>query len=196
LPDDVYVWSFSENDYSQALSNYGDVALGFDSQEIMEHLASYYSKGKKTLDEYTVGNAYVFPLKVEYDYEVQSKYITTLAHAWYVAHDNFEKDPYDMDEIIKSIVQALHFFSLFFKNPHLRQEEEIRYIIFNINEDNLLKPELYMNSKPFTTCKFTYEILKEIIINPNSDKNIKEVKSMLIRKGFTKTLVNMSKLPY
>ena len=27
LPDDVYVWSFSENDYSQALSNYGDIAL-------------------------------------------------------------------------------------------------------------------------------------------------------------------------
>ncbi|MDK9855982.1 MULTISPECIES: hypothetical protein [Staphylococcus] len=133
---------------------------------------------------------------MEYDYEVQSKYITTLAHAWYVVHDNFEKDPYDMDEIIKSIVQALHFFSLFFKNLHLRQEEEIRYIIFNINEDNLLKPKLYMNSKPFTTCKFTYEILKEIIINPNSDKNIKEVKSMLIRKGFTKTSVNMSKSPY
>lgn len=60
LPDDVYVWSFSENDYSQALSNYGDIALGFDSQGIMEQLASYYSKGKKTLDEYTVGNAYVF----------------------------------------------------------------------------------------------------------------------------------------
>lgn len=196
LPDDVYVWSFSENDYSQALSNYGDIALGFDNQEIMECLASYYSKRKKTLDEYTVGNAYVFPLKVEYDYEVQSKYITTLAHAWYVAHDNFEKDPYDMDEIIKSIVQALHFFSLFFKNPILRQEEEIRYIIFNINEDNLLNPELYMNNKPFTSCKITNEILKEIIINPNSDKNIKEVKSMLIRKGFTKTSVNMSKLPY
>ena len=26
----------SENDYSQALSNYGDIALGFDSQGIME----------------------------------------------------------------------------------------------------------------------------------------------------------------
>lgn len=37
---------------------------------------------------------------------------------------------------------------------------------------------------------------KVIIINPNSDKNIKEVKSMLIRKGFTKTSINMSKLPY
>ena len=59
MPDDVYVWSFSENDYSQALSNYGDIALGFDSQGIMEQLTSYYSKGKKTLDEYTVGNAYV-----------------------------------------------------------------------------------------------------------------------------------------
>ena len=55
----------------------------------MEHLASYYSKGK-TLDEYTVGNAYVFPC-VEYDYEVQSKYITTLAHAWYVAHDTLKR---------------------------------------------------------------------------------------------------------
>lgn len=196
LPDDVYVWSFSENDYSQALSNYGDVALGFDSQEIMEHLASYYSKGKKTLDEYTFGNAYVFPLKVEYDYEVQSKYITTLAHAWYVAHDNFEKDPYDMDEIIKSIVQALHFFSLFFKNPILRQEEEIRYIIFNINEDNLLNPELYMNNKPFTSCKITNEILKEVIINPNSEKNLEEVENSLNKQGFTNVLVNLSKLPY
>lgn len=170
LPDDVYVWSFSENDYSQALSNYGDIALGFDSQGIMEQLASYYSKGKKTLDEYTVGNAYVFPVKVEYDYEVQSKYIKALAHAWLVAHDNFKYDPDDMEVIIGSIVQALHFFSLVFKNPYLRQEEEIRYIIFNINEDNLLKPELYMNSKPFTTCRLTHEMLKEVIINPKSQK--------------------------
>ena len=27
---------------------------------------------------------------MEYDYEVQSKYIGILALAWYVAHDNFE----------------------------------------------------------------------------------------------------------
>ena len=49
----------------------------------MEQLARLL-KGK-TLDEYTVGNAYVFPVKVEYDYEVQSKYIKALAHAWLVA---------------------------------------------------------------------------------------------------------------
>lgn len=196
LPDDVYVWSFSENDYSQALSNYGDIALGFDSQEVMEHLASYYSKGKKTLDEYTVGNAYVFPLKVEYNYGVQSKYITTLAHAWLVAHDNLKNDPDDMEVIIGSIVQALHFFSLLFKNPYLRQEEEIRYIIFNINEDNLLNPELYMNNKPFTSCKITNEILKEVIINPNSEKNLEEVENSLNKQGFTNALVNLSKLPY
>lgn len=196
LPVDVYVWSFSENDYSQALSNYGDIALGFDSQEVMEHLASYYSKGKKTLDEYTVGNAYVFPLKVEYNHEVQSKYIRTLAHAWLVSHDNLKNDPDDMEVIIESIVQALHFFSLFFKNPYLRQEEEIRYIIFNINEDNLLNPELYMNNKPFTSCKITNEILKEVIINPNSEKNLEEVENSLNKQGFTNALVNLSKLPY
>ncbi len=196
LPNDVYVWSFSENDYSQALSNYGDIALGFDSQEIMEHLASYYSKGKKTLDEYTVGNAYVFPLRVEYSHEVQSEYIRTLAQAWLIAHDNLKYDPYDMGVIIDDIVQALHFFSLLFKNPYLRQEEEIRYIIFNINEDNLLKPEMYMNSKPFTTCRFTYEMLKEVIINPKSQKKLDEVSTMLNREGFTRTSVNMSKLPY
>ncbi|WP_210128617.1 MULTISPECIES: hypothetical protein [unclassified Staphylococcus] len=196
LPNDVYVWSFSENDYSQALSNYGDIALGFDSQGVMEQLASYYSKGKKTLDEYTVGNAYVFPVKVEYDYEVQSKYIKALAHAWLVAHDNFKYDPDDMEEIIGSVVQALHFFSLLFKNPYLRQEEEIRYIIFNINEDNLLNPELYMNNKPFASCKITNEILKEVIINPNSEKNLEEVENSLNKQGFTNALVNLSKLPY
>ncbi len=196
LPNDVYVWSFSENDYLQALSNYGDIAIGFDSQEIMEHLASYYSKGKKTLDEYTVGNAYVFPLRVEYSHEVQYEYIRTLAQAWLIAHDNIKYDPYDMGVIIDDIVQALHFFSLLFKNPYLRQEEEIRYIIFNINEDNLLKPELYMNSKPFTTCRFTHEMLKEVIINPKSQKNLNDVSTMLSREGFTRTSVNMSKLPY
>ena len=51
---------------------------------------------------------------MEYDYEVQSKYIKALAHAWLVAHDNFKYDPDDM-EVIGSIVQALHFFSLVFK---------------------------------------------------------------------------------
>lgn len=196
LPNDVYVWSFSENDYSQALSNYGDIVLGFDSQEVMEQLASNYSKGKKTLDEYTTGNAYVFPLKVEYNYEVHTKYIKTLAHAWFVAHDNFNYDPYDMEEIIKSIVQALHFFSLFFKNPYLRQEEEIRYIIFNINEANILNPELYINSKPFVSCNLKPELLKKVIVNHNSKKTLDEVKYALIREGYIKTSVNMSKLPY
>lgn len=196
LPNDVYVWSFSENDYSQALSNYGDIVLGFDSQEVMEQLASNYSKGKKTLDEYTIGNAYVFPLKVEYDYEVHIKYIKTLAHAWFVAHDNLNYDPYDMEKIIKSIVQALHFFSLFFKNPYLRQEEEIRYIIFNINEDNILNPELYMNDKPFISSNLNPELLKKVIVNHNSKKTLDEVKYTLIREGYINTSVNMSKLPY
>ncbi|MFU0761790.1 hypothetical protein [Staphylococcus pasteuri] len=196
LPVDVYIWSFSENDYSQALLNYGDIALGFDSQGVMEQLASYYSKGKKTLDDYTVGNAYVFPVRVEYDYEVQSKYIKTLAHAWLVAHDNLKFDPYDMNEIIESVVQALHFFSLFFKRRYLRQEEEIRYIILNINEGNKLNPEMYMNNKPFTSCKLTDEMLKEVVINPNSRKSLDEVKDILEKNDFTNTLVNLSKLPY
>lgn len=196
LSYDVYVWSFSENDYSQALSNYGDVALGFDSQEIMEHLASYYSKGKKTFDEYTIGNAYVFPLKVEYDYEVQSKYIKTLAHAWVVAHDNLKYDPDDMKEIMVSVALALDFFSLFFKRKYLRQEEEIRYIIFKINEDNILNPEMYINNKPFTSCKITNEMLKEVVINPKSGKKVDEVTDILGKNDFSNTLVNLSKLPY
>ena len=49
LPDDVYVWSFSENDYSQALSNYGDIALGFDSQGIMEQLQVITQRARKHL---------------------------------------------------------------------------------------------------------------------------------------------------
>ncbi|MEB7412999.1 hypothetical protein NGB92_00295 [Mammaliicoccus sciuri] len=55
---------------------------------------------------------------------------------------------------------------------------------------------MYINSKPFTTCRFTYEMLKEVIINPKSQKNLDEVSTMLNREGFTRTSVNMSKLPY
>jgi hypothetical protein len=49
----------ASNNFNSFFINSYTIALGFDSQGIMEQLASYYSKGKKTLDEYTVGNAYV-----------------------------------------------------------------------------------------------------------------------------------------
>lgn len=174
LPYDTYVWSFSENNYSQALSNYGELALGFENSEIMRNLGEYYSRGRSTLDEYTIGNAYVFPLKVEYNLQIQLDYIKELARAWIVAHDNIKYDSPDMSEVILGIVQALYFFSLFFKNPYLRQEEEIRYIIQNINSDSSLNPETQMNDKPFAVCKMTSEMLKEVIINrDNADKKLK-----------------------
>ncbi len=53
-----------------------------------------------------------------------------------------------------------------------------------------------MNNKPFTSCKLTNEMLKDVIINPNSEKNLEEVENSLNKQGFTNTLVNLSKLPY
>ncbi|WP_436891335.1 hypothetical protein [Mammaliicoccus sciuri] len=196
LPYDTYVWSFSENNYSQALSKYGDLALGFENSEIMRNLGEYYSRGRSTLDEYKIGNAYVFPLKVEYNLQIQLDYIKELARAWIVAHENIKYDSPDMSEVILGIVQALYFFSLFFKNPYLRQEEEIRYIIQNINSDSSLNPEIQMNDKPFAVCKMTSEMLKEVIINrDNADKKTK-IESLLKNHSFEGTKVSITKLPY
>ncbi|QYA46023.1 hypothetical protein KYI13_00285 [Macrococcoides bohemicum] len=80
--------------------------------------------------------------------------------------------------------------------PNLRQEEEIRYIIQNINSDSSLNPETQMNDKPFAVCKMTSEMLKEVIINrDNADKKTK-IESLLKNHSFEGTKVSITKLPY
>lgn len=196
MPFDVYIWCFSENDHSQSLQNYGDIAFGFKSQTVMEKLADYYSEGAQTLDDYVPGNGFVFPLKVEYDLQRQIEHISPVARAWVSAHNNYNKEPEVMGEIISTCKRAVYFFSLCFKNPYLRQEEEIRYLVLKIKDGPGFTPEFYIGDKPFVSCELTPDMLEKVILSKKLSSKIEDTKLFLEDKGFTITNVESTKLPY
>lgn len=196
VPWDVYVWSFSENDHSQSLLNYGDVAMGFKNQNVMNKLATHFSKGAKTLDDFTIGNAYSFPLKVEYNEQKQLEHIKPIARTWFSGYKNYHKDPYDMGELISACYKAIVFCSLCFKNPYLRQEEEIRYVVLKLKDGLDPDPEFYIGERPFVSCELTPDILEKIILSKKLNSKLEDTKLFLEDKGFTMTNVESTKLPY
>lgn len=193
---DVYIWSFTKNASSQALQAYGDVAIEFNNQDIQEELATYCANGAKTLDEYTDGSAYVFPLTVVYEEKVHKEYISTIAKAWITAFKNYDIDPTDMKQISGDILQAFIFFSMIFKNPILYQEEEIRFIIFNINKDDSINPDDYMGDKPVKTFRFSLDIIQKIILSHKLKDEIESTENYLRERNYTNTHVELTKLLY
>lgn len=196
VPFDIYVWCFSENDHSQSLLNYGELALGFKSKDVMDKLALNFSEGARTLDDFVEGNAYVFPLQVEYDLKIQTEYIKIIAKMWLAAFKNRDKDPYDMGEIISTCLQVIYLFSLCFKNPYLRQEEEIRYLIININNSSDFKPDFRLEGKPFVSFNLSSDMLRKVILSKKNLPRIEEAKLILQEQGFDMTQVESTKLPY
>ncbi len=192
---DIYIWSFTLNDHSQALANYGEYALEFDNEELQESLVKFFNPNVTGFDDYHNGNCFVFPLKVEYGQKVQKEYIKSVVHTWLAAYRNLKIDPYDMGYIIENCYHALSLFCMCFKNPLLRQEEEIRFIVIRKNDDNKLYPDTYINNRPILQFKFEQSLLHQIIYNKRV-KNLKEVENLLMTNGYEKTLVNPTKLPY
>lgn len=167
--NDLYIWSFTRKGESQTLfGNYNGgvhdgVALKFDSQAIQEQLANHFAHGKKSLEEYTLGNAFVFPLEVVYEKLEQRAYLRPVMKEWIMAYRSHSFDEYDMSEIMKICLQALSLFAMCFKNPLLRQEEEVRFLVLNINGDNQNHPEIVINNVPFMKCEFTPMLLLPIM---------------------------------
>lgn len=196
LNPDVYIWSFTKNPSSQALQTYGDVAIEFNNQDIQEELATYCANGAKTLDEFTDGSAYVFPLTVVYEEKVHKEYISVIAKAWITALRNYDIDPIDMEQISGDILQAFIFFSMIFKNPLLYQEEEIRFIVFNINKDNGINPDDYIGDKPVKSFRFSLDIIQKIILSHKLKDEIENTENYLRERNYSKTQVELTKMLY
>ena len=134
---DVYIWSFSENVNSQALwGNYGNkkgIAIKMNQKNIMRNLASHFAKGKSSLRKYKEGNGYVFPVKVLYNIAEQKERLSAILLQYLNAVRSFKFDPVDMNQIILECLSVLTLYALILKNPLLYQEEEVRFIINNIN---------------------------------------------------------------
>lgn len=192
---DTYIWSFTANDHSQALSRYGDFALEFENQKLQEELVNHFDSNVQNFSEYKVGNCYVFPLKVEYNETVQREYVGAVIHTWLSAYRNLPIDPYDMNEIINDCYKALGLFCMCFKNPLLRQEEEIRFVLLRKGNDNKLHPDTYIQDRPVLLFKFEPSLLN-LIIYSKQVKDITKIKDFVVDKGYRNVSVMPTKLPY
>ncbi|MBM6812972.1 hypothetical protein [Limosilactobacillus reuteri] len=195
---DTYLWSFSYSDYNQALQNYGDIALGFDTQQIQTALANRYTK--PYFQNMQVGNAYVFSLKVEYNLDIQKNYITSVMSEWLRAYRGlrYPKTLPIANAIRLECLQALFLFSLCFKRYKYHQEEEIRFVLEKLTKDNKSQSDLLFNGYPKSIAKITSNMLKEIVVTHTNgaDKKLKMIRAILDKNGFKKTGVRMTDLDY
>ncbi|KRL32812.1 DUF2971 domain-containing protein [Liquorilactobacillus uvarum] len=198
---DTYIWSFTKNKNSQTLfgnysGNKDGVALGFKLSDVQVALATHFSHGKTDPNKLTKGDAFVFPLKVIYDKTIQLEYLKPVVKEWLFAQRNLARDQYDMSEIILACLPAITLFALTFKNPLLRQEEEVRFIITNIREDTKLHPEAYIGKIPYVKCEVSDFLIKEAIIQTGNVISNEQLLSLFNDNGFTDIIVKKSDLPY
>ena len=135
-------------------------------------------------------------LKVEYDRDIQMEYIRPIAREWWYAYQNIDKDPDDMGNLIQICLGVTAILSICFKQPILRQEEEVRFVVMHAIEDNKLHPDNYMNEKPVISAKIAPALLNKVIVTHKAKERQNEVKQILEENGFEKTEVKMTELPY
>lgn len=82
-----------------------------------------------------------------------------------------------------------------FKNPLLRQEEEIRFVLLRKSNDNDLHPDTYIKDRPVLLFKFNASLIKSVIYSKQV-KDIDKIKKFLVDKGFKNVPFIPTKLPY
>lgn len=197
---DIYVWSFTNNDYSQVLFNpeYGDFALHFKNNELQKDLDIDLNGKYKGLYDLPYGKNFIFPLKVEYSLTKQQEYVDTIMKTWKNAYLSFKHDRFNvgMDNIMKACYPALTLCSLCFKNPILNKEEEIRFItIRNSNDKNACHPDLTINGKPKIVYEFNPKLLRDITYSKQA-KHISEIRKLMDKTGFQNINLKPTALPY
>ncbi|TPR24683.1 hypothetical protein DY120_05235 [Apilactobacillus micheneri] len=191
---DSYVWSFSPNRNSQALGNYGDVALGFDSQKIQQKLSAQYTS--PDFQHMGEGYGYVFPLKVEYNQKTHKAFIMPIIKEWLDAYRGLRGVWNSVAiDIRKRCLSSLFLLSLCFKRQILWQEEEIRYVIVK-PKSNHFDASALVSDRPISLAQINPNILREVVLSRNSEGRKQEVKDILTDNGFSKTKVKITDLPY
>lgn len=199
--NDLYIWSFSLNNHNQALfGNYSHgedgIAIKFKAQEVQNTLATTYAHGKQDPNKFQFGDSFVGACKVEYDIDIQKKYISKIVDFWVTAYKNRSKDQYDMNEIMKRCMITLVFLSMIFKNPYLSQEEEIRFLVINKNSDASVHADKIIDGIPYMKTKLNNKLIKEIINKTGNNITTSEITKIINEMGFSEIDVTSSDLPY
>lgn len=194
----AYIMSFSENDTSQALQNYGDYALSFKNKDIQKMLVtgSIPQQKRKEKCSFSDLNAFSFPLKVVYNKKTQMEYISNVMNAWVSSFKCIRYDLNDMLEIMTYCVKAIFLFSLCFKNPILYQEEEIRFVTLFFDNQGKLKINYNTDGKNYVSFPFQTEILKSVVLSRKAKLTSNDVNRLLKNNQFNNTEVKITKLPY
>lgn len=194
---DAYIWSFTKNGDSQNLfATYGNkdgVALEFNLPTVMKTLAQHNSHGKNSLQDFKNGDAYTFPLKVEYNEKVQKSYLEPIVLEWLLSFRAFKEDTFDMKNIMLSCSKNIFLFNMAFKNSLLYQEEEIRFVVLYIGESNI--PELEINGIPYTKCELKNNLIRSVKLQKGNKHNKTEI-AALLKKINNHIQVLDSNLPY
>lgn len=199
--NDLYIWSFSLNNHNQALfGNYSHgedgIAINFKAQEVQNTLATTYAHGKQDPNKFQFGDSFVGACKVEYDIDIQKKYISKIVDFWVTAYKNRSQDQYDMNEIMKRCMITLVFLSMIFKNPYLSQEEEIRFLVINKNSDAAVRADKIIDGIPYMKTKLNNKLIKEIINKTGNNITTSEITKIINEMGFSEIDVTPSDLPY
>lgn len=198
---DTYIWSFTENKASQTLfGNYSvnsnGIALGLNSSQIEKELFTHFSHGKDSSEFFTNGDAYSFALKVVYDEKIQRESLEPIVKEWMLAYRGLKAMPKDREVILTNCLTTISFFALCFKNPLLRQEEEIRFVITYNGEVNKNYSEKTIDGVPYVTCEVSDFLIREAIIQTGSSITVSRFKNELREYGFGSIRVSESELPY
>lgn len=193
---DVYVWSFNPNGNSMAMERYGDVALGFSNQEVQERLTERFTPMNLFEGDLKQGDAFVFPLKVNYDQKYQLDYLFPIIRVALACIQNMKIDPFDMKRILKDSMVALYLLSLCFKRYEIREENEVRFLILRVVTDGTTQEDLLFNNRRMVKVGIDDKILKSIIINHNWDGKEKALSDIVRKYGFMDTEIKKTTIPY
>lgn len=195
---DTYIWSFTYNDHSQALQNYGEIALEFNTQKVQEVLANRYTNPE--FENMQSGNGYVFSINVEYDLKTQEDYIMPVIIEWLRAYRGLRfNETIDLaKEIRMQCLQALFLFSICFKREKYEQEQEIRFVIARLTHDNDFQNDLSFNGSPKSIADISPDMLNGIVVTHknHADRKIDYLRHLLDKQGFNKTKVRLTSLDY
>lgn len=195
-PFDSYIWSFTLNENNMALQNCGDIAIVMNPQKTLESLADKYTNPE--FKNMNTGNAFVFPLRVNYDRQTQLEYLSNTLDIWLESIRLRNYGDYQDASL------AMYLYSLVFKHPKYHQEEEIRYIINKIPDAKGNGYDIKVSGKKKLEVPFLPSLCDEVIVNHRADKIKNEnidtiqakVDNTLNKFGFTNTIVKKTDLEY
>lgn len=187
--DNLTLW----NNYAKG-QNYTGYNIGFCKKELIDDMIK---KGFSSV----YGN-------IIYDKKIQETILNLIFDKW---NKNYEKayqnskNKKHSDEqqlkILFELIDILGIISLFFKNPHFKDEKEYRIIFINSFGTDSSKPTKICEKNglfiPYIEYKFLKKTVNSINIGPTLNENIFYTSTyrMLANFGYSNKTINRSKIP-